>query len=964
MIKVQDIYDETSGGLDVLRYFIPEIDPDNPKKPLKLRADDKRPSAGIFCKDGIWRVKDHGGTDQKAYTAVELVKDKLNLPFRDALEWIAQNFAPHLLSNKEQSQVGAYKPKMTKESPSSQMRLIFRKSGLFTQQELDCLGYKIKQETCNEFNLVPLDGYITKAKDKSDCSWKIECTETYPIMYYDYGEWGKIYQPFGDLRFMYYGEKPKDFLFGTNTFLKVWEKALQGKYPNVPSKSKKSSSDDYTEENDEDEDQRFESLVICSGPSDALNVYSAGFQVCWANSESEPISNDIIRRLKRCCKTLYVLYDADATGIRNARKLALQDLDIHIISLPEDLASYSTNKKDSNNKPKPCKDIKDYMMFYRKGQINPWYEFKYRLVKLAKPLKFWTETQNDKGNTTYDISNACLYHFLSSVGFYKMSTIGKSNWRYVYVKDRVVEVIDESSIVGRVREFLIRFIKDNPEYYTIALENMILRSKQFTADSFQNLEVIDPDFNSFSDTEEYFFFRNAIVRVTADNIERLSTDECQFYVLKDKVIQHDISLRQKPFFSVRHSEAYDSTVKRVADYFAPNPPDYDVMKQEIDKLPSCDQYILDFDSEPFDWISFIYNTGNKFWREEREAFMQGTGLSYDERKVININFINKCSTLGYLLSKYRSPGQSKAVYCMEISVDELEEGQHNGGTGKSMFLDSLKYMRNRVFIDGQKMDKNKMDFVFQRVDFDTDIVHIDDLNSRMDMNLFLPSITNDLTINPKNRDEFVIPQTKAPKFCFTSNHAISRFQGSLRRRIQFCGFSDYYHSANPEVGLSENSPFKEFGRSLLFDYDEADMNKFYNFMLECVRLYLKYGLIETEMKDIERRQKENKIGMDFIFWADDYFEDKKDQVIDKEKAFNDYKNSLSRYGSGYVKKNTFTKKLQGWCEIRGYEYNPEWLMKQKSETERKRNEIRFTDEYMSNVYGFYIATKKEEDKTY
>lgn len=958
MIKVEEIYDATNGGLDVLCHFYKEIDKANPKKPLKIRPDDKRPSAGVFQRKGVWFIKDQGGTDNKAYTAIGVVEEKLNLSFADAIKWIATNFAPHLLSSVSSNNTIAFKATMKKVAPSSAMRLIKRKSGLFTDAELGVLGYKITQEICNEFGLIPLDGYISKAK--GDYSWSVESNDQYPIMFYDYGQWGKIYQPYGDIRFLYYGEKPANFIFGTKEFQKKWAEAnlAKPKYPWKPM-DKNEPSDDYcfnplTETDMKDE--RFPDLIICSGPSDALNVYGAGYQVCWLNSESEPISDNNLKKLKRLCRNLYILFDADATGIRNAQKIALQDLDIKIISLPDDLEKYTTNKRDSNGNAKPCKDIKDYMMFYKRGQTDPRYEFKNRLVKLATQLKFWTEMISDKGKVSYDISLVCLFKFLSATGFFKMKT--GPFYRYVYIQDKVVEVIPDSNIAGRVREHLLQFIKDKTRYYTEGLANMILRNKILSADSFQNLETIELNFDSFSETEEYFFFRNIIVRVTADAIEKVDPLKSPFNVISDKVIKHDL-LISEPLYNVNTSEKYDYANGLLSQY-SPDTPDYFEIKQEIAKMTNSEKYSLEI-LRDFDFIRFIYNTGNKFWRDEIEARKTGGELTPTERKIIDVNFISKCSTLGYLLSKYRSPSSGKAVYCMEIAVDELEEGQHNGGTGKSLFLDSLKYMRNRVFIDGQKIDKNKMDFIFQRVDFDSDIVHIDDLNSRVDLNLFLPSITNDLTVNPKNKDEFIIPMTKSPKFAFTSNHAISRFYGSLRRRIQFCGFSDYYHSENPETGLKENSPKIEFGRNLLFDYSDEDMNTFYNFMLQCVQLYLRYGLIEADMGDIEKRQKENKIGMDFIDWADNYFEDRLDQDINKELAFIAYKESLSKYGSGYVKKNTFTKKLIWWCEIRGYEYNPGWYMENKSMTERKRNEVRFTDMYGNQCYGFYISSKRTGD---
>lgn len=98
IIKIKEIYEATNGGLDVFCHFYKEIDKTNPKKPLKLRPDDKRPSAGLFQKKGVWFIKDHGGTDQKAYTAIEFVRKKQDLSFADSVIWIAERFAPHLLA--------------------------------------------------------------------------------------------------------------------------------------------------------------------------------------------------------------------------------------------------------------------------------------------------------------------------------------------------------------------------------------------------------------------------------------------------------------------------------------------------------------------------------------------------------------------------------------------------------------------------------------------------------------------------------------------------------------------------------------------------------------------------------------------------------------------------------------------------------------------------------------------------
>lgn len=954
MIRQEDIYAATNGGLNVLCHFYKEIDPSNPKKPLKLRSDDKRASAGCFCKNGIWFIKDHGGSDQKAYNAIELVREKMNLDFGEAINWIASTFAPHLLASAQGNNTFAFKPSMKKEAPSTEMRLIRRKSGEFTKAELDCLGYKITQKLCDEFGLIPLDGYITKAKE--DHSWRIESNDQYPILFYDYGEWGKIYQPYGDLRFMYYGEKPKDFIFGTKTFLKFWKDALKNKYPISKTEYDKEFSKPEEEQNSEvmSRSVKFENLILCSGPSDALNAYSVGnCEVCWLNSESEPLSNNHLQKLKRICENLFVCFDSDETGLRCAQKIALQDLDVRVIEFPEDFASYSTNKRDSDGNAKPCKDIKDFMVYYKRGQINPHYEFENRLMKLAKPLKFWTEIISEKGRISYDISNACLFKFLSATGFYKM-TVGKDGWRYVFVKDKVIEVIPETSIVSRVRAHLAKFINDNPEYYSLGLENMILRNKVLSADSFQNLEQRRFNLDSFTKTEEYFFFRNVIVRVTGDKIEKVNPLECPYYVLKDKIIQHDLLLSDKPFYTVTDSEKY-RYAHDVLSQYSPDAPEYSEIKQEIDNTTNSDRYKLEVLSD-FDMIRYIYNTGNRYWKQQTAD----TDLTPTERNIVDLNFINKCTALGYLLSRYKSPSNAKALYCIETSISEEDEGEHNGGSGKSLFTSLVNYMRNRISVSGQRqMDFN---FIYQSIDFDTEIFHIDDLNSKLDLNVFLPDITGDLQVNPKHKSAFILPFAQSPKFSFTSNHAISRFTGSLRRRIFFCEFSDYYHSAN-EKGLKEMSPKIEFGRDFFTDYSEEDYNTFYNFMLQNVQLYLKRGLIETDMTNIEERQKRYTIGLDFIDWADVYFQDKFNMNVDKEEAFIDFKNSLSQRSQSFVKKKTFTKKLQLWCEIKGYTYNPEEIMRYKSETERKRNEIRWQkpifkgSNEMKNAYGFWIGNK-------
>lgn len=962
MIDIDKLYEATNGGADLFKSYFPNFDPGKNSNLVSLRDDDAHPSASIFEEGGKWLIKDHGGTDNKAKNMVNFVMDHEHVEFKEAVAIICKRCGIEADGASTRNKRGG---KWSKVPYSSELRVIKRPSGQFTDAELAILGPKdkngkpcITQETCDQLFLIPLDGYILPTKEgkgKGEFSWKVEATDTFPIMMYDYGEWGRIYMPFGENRFMFYGKKPQGYIFGCKLFQEAWEKAQNGHFPHVPDssdgKKAKDNEDGYI---DEEEDERWEALTICSGGSDALNVYRAGHIVCWPNSESEPLTRDTLSKLMRLTRNLYVLYDADPTGISNAYKLALKNLDIQVINLPADIGEWSTGKRDKEGNEKRCKDIKDYCMYYRKGQIDPYKEFKYKLVKLAKPLKFWTETKDKNGNPKLDISNAHLYQFLQANGFHKMRDDRMGEWRFVRERDSVVELIADTDIVAAVREFLIAFIMENTEYYSVRLENVIHRSKQINAESLKNLSEINPVFDACSDQAEYFFFRNTAVRVTAAGIECLKPEESGFSVLRHKVIDHDLRLT-KDLFTIQPTADWTYAME-LRSKNPPVTPNNLSLEKEIDKLTKENkEYELGLATD-FDYVRFVYNLGDKFWREDAAARREGSELSAAEHRAVAKNFINKVTTLGYLLRKYKDPSRPKAVYGMETAVLEDEEGSHKGGTGKSLFFKGVELLRKTECIDGQFMKPDKMDFIFQRVGFDSDIVSIDDINSSIDMNNFLSAITGQLQVNRKNRDEFVIPYERSPKFVFTSNHAIKRFDDSLRRRIQFVSFSDYYHSDKPEQGLKAWSPRDEFGRNLITDYTEKDMNLFYNFMLQCVRDYMRLGLVAPDMPDIELRQKRAAIGEVFGDWADGWLEARKNSEIDRDEAFkdlNEYSKNL-RVKTAFTK-NSMTKKMKIWCEIKGYLYNPKSWKCQLSPSDRSRGLKRVKDD-VTKLYHelFYI----------
>lgn len=929
-INKDDILIATEGGKAVILEYYPQASVGfSSRRNFKLRPDDKNPSATVFLKDNIWFVQDKGGSDNKAYTAISLVMEMEGLTFPQALEKIASRYAPHLLDDKP---VGfGPKPMMEKTVATDEILVSIRKGGQFTLSELSLLGYKIDQKTCDAFNLKPVDYYITKRNEKG-VSWKIISTEEYPIYFYDYGSFGKLYQPLGELRFMWTGSKPDNLISGNDKFLHKYKDALKGNFPEL--------------DEVQHVDERWEDLIICSGPSDALNVYSAGYHVCWLNSESAKLTAYEFSLLTRTAKNVYICYDIDETGIRKMYELALSFLDLKLIILPESLRKFRTRGGKS------AKDAKDFMVHYRRPDIQNPHKLFSQIVKLSYSLKFWIEKRNNKGEFSgYDVNNEQLYAFLNACGFWKIETSSnKKGFTFCFVKDNIVELIDEDSISATCSNYLIQYLKDHPEYYSQQLVNSLHRSNQIKLSSLEKLKFITPNFQAYDKVSDAFFFKNTVARVTATGIEAIKPGNSEYYVYKHKIIDHEFSV-EKPLFEVNYTEHYATLHNRLnSGTLLPLSPEFIALKKQIDALPDTDKYEVQIHDWDFSFLKYIYNTGRAYWRKE-ELNLE---LSDIEQKEVDLHFINKITALGYMLYKHKDAGQAWGIYAMEMEGGDV--GSHLGGTGKSLFMSSIEYVRKQLFLNGQDLNMSNPEFMFAGVERNiTDHVFFDDLNEFVDLHRFMPMITGKMTVNAKYQNAFVLDYKDSPKVGFTSNHGIKNFDASLRRRTWFTAFSSYYHPEDPMKGLRVRSPYTEFRKNLITDYTPGEMNKFYNFMLSCLQAFLKFrDRIQPPMDQIEKRNIQRAITDEFIWWAEDYFnETRLNCLINKHDAFESYKATLNEKTAKLIKINTFKNRLVQFCQFKEWNFNPSEML--KTETEKERNEIRVKEDGEDKYY-YFIST--------
>lgn len=860
----------------------------------------------------------------KSGNAIDFVMEYKGLPYLDALREVASRAGISLDDN-----AVIREPKAIINKATPQDTFTYEKKD-FTQSELRLLGRNVTAAHCADFNLFSVKSY-TSAKNEKGESWKVESSDDYPIFIYDYDSWGKIYQPLSkDYRFTYFGAKPDNYIASDKKTAALIANAKAKVLP--------------------EEENKLTDLIIVSGGSDALNTYAAGYHVCFLNSETAELSDfDFKNILQQIAKKIYVLYDIDATGVKSANRLALRFLDrLNVIRLPEDLSKYR------DRKGKPCKDVKDFFNFYRHKNQNLTHLFR-QIVGSSIQLCFWSEKYDKQGGFSgYDINNEQLYAFLNANGLYTMpNEQSRRGYTFVHINQNVVTEIKDDELPSYAGRLLVSFLKENLQYYSLQLINTIHRSNQVKLASLEKVSPIELDFKSFTDSEDFLFFQNTAVRITAQGVETSKVENLGKYVYSSKIIDFHFNKQPAPFV-VEYSKEY-LEAKRLFESVDQSDPDYLAKRRAFEKFNPLNRFELTINDKDFCLSKFIYNTGRTFWRKEE----LGLELTAEEKKEHDLHFINKVAALGYLLYRFKEKSRGYMVYGMETEMSEI--GAHLGGTGKSMFFELLDWCRTVFFRDGQRMKRDEDDSYFAGVRKGvTDIIYFDDLQKNVDLHVFMPMATSKMTVRNLYENTVVIDYEDSPKVAFTSNHPIDKFDASLRRRTWFVGFSDYYHAEDLRSGVVERSARTEFGINLPHDLSTEDMNRFYNFMAYCLHTYMKFKIrINPPMDNIEKRNIQRAITDEFIWWADDYFTPERlNTAINKQDIFEAWRSTLSDSAQKVVRLKTLREKLILYCDFKGYEFCPDDVLSTPSE--RERREIR-KSEGNKDVYCYHIRAMVAAD---
>jgi hypothetical protein len=212
--------------------------------------------------------------------------------------------------------------------------------------------------------------------------------------------------------------------------------------------------------------------------------------------------------------------------------------------------------------------------------------------------------------------------------------------------------------------------------------------------------------------------------------------------------------------------------------------------------------------------------------------------------------------VGYLCHRYHRESQRKCVILIDRLDDKNLIGGSHGGTGKSLLIRCLSEVLHTINLDGKAFKRSTQDrFALAGVDETHELVNFDDASESFTFDSIFPHITGDFHIRRLRQNPTSILGHRAPKIVITTNHPIPGSDTSYRRRQVLVEVSSFYRELLEKDGTT---PADVHGGMELCssDWRDADWSEFYQFIFECIQIYLKQGLPKfDEESEIHKRVK-------------------------------------------------------------------------------------------------------------
>ena len=323
----EEILEHTNRGLEIFCFYMPIdfVPKRNFRNPL---YKDKRASCNIYLdtKSQCYRMKDFGN---EAYSgdcfwfAATMLGLDVRSDFKKVLLTIIQdlnlNITMDFKTDENRKTKSLKDIRLVSSTSTNAKEELSEKKKIFKLYEQPFRAdeiaywqrYGITDKVLQKYHVKSLFRYETISNQGNPLS--LTSTKNEPIFCYVMGDFVKIYRPNSKLRFLYGGDKSKDYIFG---------------FEQLPSKG--------------------DILFITGGEKDVLSLSSHHFNAICFNSETASIPEPIIESLQLRFRHIILLYDTDETGLREAERQAKQLEPYHVFCLSLSLQGTKTEKDISD----------------------------------------------------------------------------------------------------------------------------------------------------------------------------------------------------------------------------------------------------------------------------------------------------------------------------------------------------------------------------------------------------------------------------------------------------------------------------------------------------------------------------------------------------------------------------------------------------------------------------------------
>ena len=743
---------------------------------------------------------------------------------------------------------------------------------------------RVLEET---FGVEPVSRFLQKKQtEKGGVIVRIvRATRNYPMFMFRYPWAVKKYEPrdvYGnkwtwwqvaedaDLYHQWYADKALEAMLTPGTVMPPEDARHPMREVVDETKKGKAKGDD-----DEDRPKKrvFERIVLCSGPRDAIAVWShSNAHVIWLNSESAGFDHRggntrpnrwlraLIKKLLGVVAEggLYVCYDEDTTGLASSQAIALNSPQVRWLRLPKELTEIACGKE------RYCKDVTDFIQRFTEVEARmpaevqhddpvEWFD---NALFDTPTCQFWqweSERKDADGSTRarykFDLRNTPV--FLRARGMVRQNVQqGKEQFSRFFLlgNDQTYQECfsgekGANKLVSLARDLMAEWLRAHSEFNDKkgALSRAIYSAK-LEQSALDSIEQMAFDEKSFGETFDYFFFENTAVRVTASEVKKVPYSQMTHWTNREAILEGDFT----PLPQLWHVT--------VSPYYESERLKHEATLQEAHTTEEVQQENMRWDAWASLWhyqlvldrpleemplhFRFLANACRIFW--EREA--AGQELTKTERQMQDMYLISMLHALGSALVRQRSANRQQFIHITDNGT--RREDLASGGTGKTAILELLSLVRRVLRIDGKALGDGNIKLSQETekvVPGLHNIVALDELPPNFNPQT-LYNHTLSLTSRGLYRGSVKLEGNDLPKFVVASNEQLDLSSDSTNRRIYQVLVGDWYHPRPIDGSRPAHTPADDFRREGLKEIARnlppALLNEARNLLIGCTQLFL------------------------------------------------------------------------------------------------------------------------------